>query len=108
MPIDPAALAAPATNYPALRAKAAIAAAEAYFHKQAEKKRLEAELKALKDQLLKAMAGAPVATAGVRVLSLTAVPPSPPGPDITITKQMVGQVIPGTPGRAGYTQLVVK
>lgn len=96
------------TNYPALRRKEVIAAAEEYFAAKAEVKLLEGKLETLKRALLAAMAGAPVATAGARVLHCTVVPEIPASPSVTIDRSMLGQVIPGKRGRASYVQLVVQ
>ncbi|HVB67964.1 MAG TPA: hypothetical protein VNE67_08935 [Acetobacteraceae bacterium] len=105
----PAASGAPAgTNHPVIRDKGIIAAAEEYHAKKADFDLLEARLKELKGLLEPAMGGAPTAYAGTRILTRTDVPPLPATANVAITKDMIGQVIPGKKGRAGYTQLRVQ
>jgi hypothetical protein len=107
-PSIPTTVAPAGTNYPVLKDKPLIAAAEEYFAKQAEAKVIESRLKELKAQIVAAMHGAPTAYAGVRVLSLTEFAPVPPIPERTIDRTMIGQTIPGKPGRVGYVQLRVQ
>lgn len=105
----PAALPAPAgSNFPVIKDKAAVAAAEEYFGLTKEETRIRLRKKELKRLLVAAMGGAPTAFAGARVLTLNEVADVPGTPDRTITKDMVGQVIPGSSGTAGYTKLGVK
>jgi hypothetical protein len=96
------------TNYPIIKAKTVIAAAEEYYGLLRDESRIDTRKKELKPILLEAMNGAPTAYAGARVLSASAVNTVPATPDRTITKEMIGQTIPGGRGRAGYTQLSVK
>ncbi|MBC9177805.1 hypothetical protein [Pseudoroseomonas ludipueritiae] len=104
-----AAPAAPAgTNHPVIKDKALIKAAETYATNKAEISRMEAENDDLKPRLLAAMGGAPTAYAGSRVLTQSDVETIKPTPNQVITKEMVGQVIPGKKGRKGYTQLSVQ
>lgn len=103
-----AAPAVPGSNYPVIRDKRVIAAADEYYAKQAEAKVLRGRLDELKEQLVAAMGEAPTVYAGARVLSLTAFLPVPALPERTIDKSMVGQKIPGKSGKAGYTQLRVQ
>lgn len=98
----------PGTNFPVIKDKKAIAAAEEYYGLLRDASRIEARKKELKLLLIAAMAGAPTAFAGARVLSASEVNAVPPTADRIITKDMLGQVIPGSGGRAGYTQLSVK
>lgn len=96
------------SNFPVIKDKRVIAAADEYFAKQAEAKVLDGRLKELKQQLVEAMGGAPTAYAGVRVLSLASFPPVPAIPERKIDRTMVGQTVPGKSGKAGYTQLRVQ
>lgn len=98
---------APASNYPVLKDKKIIEAAEAYAKNKAEISRLEALNEVLKPQLVAAMEGAPIAYAGARVLNLSAVEATPATENQVITRAMLGSVIPGKKGRKGYTQLSV-
>lgn len=102
------AIAPPGTNFPVIKDKAIIAKAEIYATKKAEIASLEAEVKALRPDLLAAMGGAPTAYAGTRVLSLNEVSAIPATENVKITRDMVGQVIPGKKGRAGYSTLEVR
>ena len=96
------------TNYPVVRTKQAIADVEAYVAKKAQLELVESELKALKPRLEGYLGGAPTAYVGKHVVSVTAVPAVPATDNEVITKEMVGRVIPGRKGRAGYTQLRVQ
>ncbi|ONG58801.1 hypothetical protein BKE38_01855 [Pseudoroseomonas deserti] len=82
-----------------------MALAEEYATGAAEKNRLEKRLKVIKPVLEAAMGGAPMATAGKRILTQGEVAAVPSVPAKTITAKMVGDVIPGKNGRAGYTTL---
>ena len=95
------------TNYPVIKDKALIAAAEEYFTLARDESRIALRKKELKPQLLAAMAGAPKAYAGARLLSASEVATIPAMPDREITKAMLGQVLPGSKGRAGYTQISI-
>jgi hypothetical protein len=99
---------APGSNFPIIKDKTVIAAAEEYYGLLRDESRIEARKKELKPLLIAAMNGAPTAFAGVRVLSVSDVNAVPLTPDRIITKEMVGQTIPGGKGRSGYTQLSVK
>ena len=91
-----------------LRKRALIRAAEEFATKKAERDQLDARLAELRETLLTAAGDAPLARAGQRVLILTRVPETPATPSVAITPAMVGQVIPGRPGRAGYVRLEVR
>lgn len=112
-PKRPAKKAAPeasaeATNYPVIKDKKIIAAAEEYATLKKEGSRIERRLKELKPLLEAAMDGAPVAYAGTRILNLSTTEAIPDGKNQVITRAMLGQVIPGKSGRAGYTTLTVQ
>lgn len=96
------------TNFPVIKDKRVIAAADEYFAKQAEAKVLDGRLKELKEQLVTAMDGAPTAYAGARVLSLASFPAVPAIPERKIDRTMIGQTIPGKSGKSGYVQLRVQ
>ncbi len=103
-----AAAGAAGSNYPVIRDKAAIQAAEDFAIKYAEYKRLDAELDVLKGTVLAAMAGAPKAMFGKRIVSSKDYAPLPPTDNVVISKDMLGQVIEGKSGRAGYTRIWVR
>ena len=96
------------TNYPVIRDKAAIKAVEQFVSAKAEIDQLEAAQAARKALISDAMGGAPVANAGIHVITLTTVPPLPASSNFTITKEMIGQVVRGKKGRAGYTQIRIQ
>lgn len=96
------------TNFPVIKDKKLIAAADEYFAKQAEAKVIDGRLKELKQLLVAAMGDAPTAYAGVRILSLAAFPAVPEVPERKIDRTMVGQTIPGKSGKSGYVQLRVQ
>ena len=98
----------PATNYPVLKSKKLLAAVEEFVAVLAELKALEARRNELRDQVIAGMNGSPVAFAGVRTVNVATVAATPASPDRVITRDMVGQVLRGTPGRPGYQQLRVK
>ncbi|MGG5811454.1 hypothetical protein [Falsiroseomonas sp. CW058] len=98
---------APATRH-VIRDRAVAQKAEAYATAKADIKRLEAQCDALKPELLAAMGDHESVVAGNRVLTRSAVAGTDPTPNVTITKAMIGQVIPGKPGKRGYTQLTVQ
>jgi hypothetical protein len=106
----PAASAAPlaGTNHPVIKDKKIIAAADEYAKLKAEASRIERRLKELKPLLEAAMDGAPVAYAGSRILNLTRTEAIPAGDNQVITRDMLGQIIPGKSGRAAYTTLAVQ
>ena len=104
----PNAVTAPGSNYPVIRDKAAVQHAVDYAAKLAEVKRLEAEMKVHKAGILAAMADAPEAVFGVHIVSATQVSALPSTPNRVIDKTMIGQVIKGASGRAGYTQIRVQ
>ena len=99
---------APANNYPVIKDKKIIAAAEEYATLKKEASRIERRLKELKPLIEAAMDGAPVAYAGTRILNLSTTEATPDGQNQIITRAMIGQVIPGKSGRAGYTTLTVQ
>lgn len=101
------AAAAPAPRH-VIRDRAVAQKAEAYAQAKAEIKRLEAQCDTLKTELLAAMGEHDSVVAGNRVLTKAVVPGTDPTPNLIISKSMVGQVIPGKPGKRGYTQLTVQ
>jgi hypothetical protein len=109
-PAKPAAKSAPpaGTNFPVIKTKAIIDAVQEYFLLKADEKRLKARLEVLKGMIEPCLEGAPRAFAGDRIVSITTVDGSPGTPNRTITKEMIGEVIPGAKPRAGYTQMKVE
>lgn len=96
------------TNHPVIKDKSIIAKVEEYAALKKEGARIERRLKKLKPELETAMAGADVAYAGDRILNLSVTAAIPEGKNVVITRDMIGQVIPGKSGRAGYTTLTVQ
>lgn len=99
--------AAPATRH-VIRDRATIAQVEEYATASAEQKRLKARCDTLKPEILAAMDGHESCVAGNRILTQSEVAGTEPTPNVTITKTMVGQVIPGRSGKKGYVQLTVQ
>ena len=97
-----------ATNYPVLKSRKLIAAAEEYVTLTAQTRTAEKRLRELRTEIIAAMDGAPVAVAGRRTLNVTTTAPTPGTPDRVVGKEMLGQVLRGTPGRAGFQQLRVQ
>lgn len=97
-----------ATNYPVLRSKKLLAAVDEFVAVQAQLKALEARQAELRDLVIAGMNGSPVAYAGVRTVNVATVAATPATPDRVITKDMLGQVLRGSPARKGYQQLRVK
>ena len=98
---------AEATNYPVLKSKKLLAAVDEYVATLAQIKALEARRAELRDQVIAGMDGSPVAFAGVRTLNVATVATTPAKPDRVITKDMLGQLLRGSPARPGYKQLRV-
>ncbi len=96
------------SNYPVITDQAAIDAVNEYAQLQAEKKKADARMKVLKPAILKHMEGAPRAVFGMRIVTAQPVDEIPATENVQITAAMVGQIIPGSSGRAGYTTLTVK
>lgn len=97
------------SNYPVIKAKPIVDAVEEYVRLKVDEKRVEARLKELKDQvIIPALDGAPTAFVGNRIVSVTENAGSPGTANQTITREMIGQVIPGKKPRASYTQLKVE
>jgi len=96
-----------ADNFPTIRDKATIAAAEEYRGLRTEAARLKQRLDVLKPILEAAMLGAPVARAGARTLVREDVPAIPAAPALAITAAMLGRTIPGSNGRAAHSRLSV-
>ena len=84
-----------------------VDAVQEYFLLKGDESRIKARLAELKDFIEPALEGAPQAYAGDRIITLTVVSGNPGTPNRTITKEMIGEVIPGIKPRAGYTQLKV-
>ena len=96
------------SNYPVIKDKAAIQAAEDFKAKYEQMKRLADEIDAHKDVVLKAMAGAPKAMFGARIVSAKEYDGVEPTDNVVITKEMIGQVIEGKSGRKGYWRIWVR
>ena len=103
-----AAKAATPTNFPVLKDKAVVAAVEDYCAAKSAMELAKAKMDELKPVIVKAMGDAPTAYCGTRVLNHSKVAPLPGTPNREITRAMVGQVIPGQKGKAGYEQLRVQ
>lgn len=97
------------SNYPVIKDKSVVDAVEEYVRLKVDEKRVESRLKELKDDIiLPALDGAPQAYVGNRIVTVTKNDGSPGTPNQTITREMIGQVIPGKKPRAGYVQLKVE
>lgn len=96
------------SNYPVIKTKAVVEAVVEYFKLKLDEKRIKDRLDALKPDIIEAVDGAPVAYVGDRIVKVTEVAGSEGTPNKTITREMIGQVIPGTKGRKGYVQLGVE
>jgi hypothetical protein len=90
-----------------LRGKAIIAAVHQYSLNKAKADKLDAENKLLKDEIVEAMGEYAVASVGTHVVRVTETMATLPTPNRVITKEMIGQVIAGSKGRAGGTRLEV-
>lgn len=69
---------------------------------------LEAKCDVLKPAILTALGDAKSVIAGNHVVTRGENAGTEPTPNVTITKEMVGQVIPGRKGKRGYTTLTVQ
>ena len=96
------------TNYPVLKGRKILTAVEEYVAAEAAAKAADARKRELRTDIIAAMGGAPVAIAGRHTLNVSTVAPTPEIPDQVVTKQMVGQILRGSPSRSGYQQLRVK
>jgi hypothetical protein len=90
-----------------LRGKAIIATVHQYHLNHARAAALTAANKALKDEILEAMDGHEVASVGAHLVRVTETAGTQSTPNRTITREMIGQVIAGSKGRAGSTRLEV-
>jgi hypothetical protein len=90
-----------------LRGKAIIATVHQYSLNKAKAAALDEANKLLKDEILEAMGDELVASAGAHIVRITEVMGTQGTPNRVITKEMIGQVIAGTKGRAGSTRLEV-
>ena len=96
------------SNYPVLKDKKLVAMVDEYARLSSEKSLAEARMKELKPEIEAALGDAPTAYIGTRVVSMTEVPAIPATPNRVITREMIGQVIPGERGRRAYTMLKVQ
>ncbi len=90
-----------------LRGKAIIATVHQYALNKAKSDKSDAENKLLKDDIIAAMGDALVASCGTHVVRITETEGTPGTANMTITREMIGVVIPGRKGRAGSTRLEV-
>ncbi len=95
------------TNYPVLRNKKLLAAVEEFVAISAQLKALKKRHEELRDQVIAGMNGSPVAYAGARTVNVATVAATPATPDRVITKDMMGQVLRGSPAKSSYQQLRV-
>ncbi|MFH5923829.1 hypothetical protein [Roseomonas xinghualingensis] len=107
-PKTTAAQKAPPMTRPVVKEKAFIAKVAEYALAKADADACEARLKKLKPEILAGMGEHRSVIAGNHVVSRGEVPDVPPTDNVTITREMVGQVIPGRKGRAGYNTLTVQ
>ncbi|SHJ68711.1 hypothetical protein SAMN02745194_03120 [Roseomonas rosea] len=99
--------AAPLTR-PVLKDAKLVKMVSEYALAQADAKALEARMKQLKPEIFAAMGEHPSVIVGNHVVTRAEVRALEPTPNVTITKEMVGQVIPGRRGTAGYSTLKVQ
>lgn len=104
----PAAAAPTASNYPVLKAKDVVAAVERYCEAKAAYELAKDVMEKAKPVIFEAMGDAPTAFCGARVLTRSVVSELPATENRAITKDMIGTVIPGRKGKAGYTMLRVQ
>ena len=97
--------AAPAagSNYPVIKTKAVVDQVVDYYKLTLNEKRIKDRLDAPEPDIIEAVGGAPVAYVGDGIVKVTEVAGSEGTPSKTITREMIGQVIPGTKGRKGTT-----
>ncbi|WP_338662611.1 hypothetical protein VQH23_20980 [Pararoseomonas sp. SCSIO 73927] len=69
---------------------------------------LEAKCDALKPDILAGLGDALSVIAGNHVVTRSETKALEPTPNVIITKEMVGQVMPGRKGRKGYTTLTIQ
>ena len=98
----------PDTNYPIIKGPKAVTAVDEFVRLTAEKKAIEAKIKEHRAYLLELMGEAPVIHIGTRVVSVSEVRGTIAIPARPVTKDMVGQMLPAIPGRAGYQLLNVR
>ena len=96
------------TNYPVLKGPKISKAVDDYVTKTAAIKALELECKMAREYILEQVGDSPIAHVGTRMLSINTVAPMPAVPPRRITKDMVGQDLPGRAGKAGYKQLRIQ
>lgn len=90
-----------------LRGAAIVAKVHEYYLNKDRADKADAANKLLKDEIVAAMGNASVASCGKHVVRVTMIEESPGTPNMTITKAMIGVVIPGKKGRAGSIKLEV-
>ena len=90
-----------------LRGKAIIATVRQYHLNHAKAAALTDANKLLKDEIVEAMGLNAVASVGIHVVRVTETAGTQSTPNRIITKEMLGQVIAGSKGRAGSTRLEV-
>jgi hypothetical protein len=90
-----------------LRDKAIIATVHQYHLNKAKADELDAANKLLKEDILDAMGNLSVASVGIHVVRVTETAGTQSTPNRIITRDMIGQVIAGSKGRAGSTRLEV-
>lgn len=90
-----------------LRGKKIIDTVHQYHLNKSKADALDAANRLLKDDILEAMDGVPVASVGTHIVRVTETAGTQSTPNRTITREMIGQVIAGSKGRAGSTRLEV-
>ena len=90
-----------------LRGKATINAVHQYYLNKAAADKLTDDNAALKAIIVDAMEGNAVASCGAHVVRVSHVVGTDSTPNVVITRDMLGTVIPGKKGRAGSTRLEV-
>jgi hypothetical protein len=93
--------------HPVLRDKAIVATIAEFARNKADSDRLDKRNEAIRPLIVAAMDGAAVVCAGTHIVRRTEVAGTPATPNVAITRAMIGQVIPGTKGRAGSVRLEV-
>jgi hypothetical protein len=90
-----------------LRGQKIIGIVHQYSLNKAKVARLTEDNDALKAEILEAMGDSAVASVGTHVVRVTETAGTQSTPNRVITKEMIGQVIAGSKGRAGSTRLEV-
>jgi hypothetical protein len=90
-----------------LRGKAIIATVHQFALNKARADKADADNKLLRDEIIEAMGSETVASCGTHIVRVTETDGTPGTANMTVTKEMIGVVIPGKKGRAGSIKLEV-